>query len=284
MKTQIKSLIIICTLGFVGVLNANATLSYKTSCIAGTLQEQNNAKSENLNSTGFVFNEDADAAINYQMEAQLASRLIADNEEAKTIQMLIDRGIFVSNDKTASFVSEANFENLNSSEFDFNTGTEIDNQLDAKLITKLIADNEEAKTIQKLIDEGFLASNDEIASFVGEVTLKNLNSAEFIYNTDTEVDYQIEAQLITKSIADNEEAKTMQMLIDRGLFLSNDEIVAFAGEANFENLNSVESDFNTDAEIDYQLEAQLITKSIADNEEAKTIQKLIDEGKLAENK
>jgi hypothetical protein len=159
MKTKIKSLIIICTLGLVGVLNANATLSYKTSCIAGTLEEQTSTKSENLNSTGFVLNEDADAAIDYQLEAQLVSKSIADNEEAETIQMLIDRGIFVSNDETASFVGESNLENLSSAEFDFSTDVKIDNQLDAQLITKLIADNEEAKTIQKLIDEGKLVEN-----------------------------------------------------------------------------------------------------------------------------
>jgi hypothetical protein len=73
--------------------------------------------------------------------------------------MLIYRGIFVSNDETASFVDESNLENLNSAEFDFSTDVKIDNQLDAQLITKLIADNEEAKTIQKLIDEGKLVEN-----------------------------------------------------------------------------------------------------------------------------
>lgn len=156
MKTKIRSLIIICTLGLVGVLNANATLSYKTSCIAGTLEEQNYTKSENLNSTGFVLTEDTDAAIDYQMEAQLVTKWIADNEEAETIQMLIDRGVFVSNNETAFFASEANLENLNSEEFDFSTDAEIDNQLDAQLITKLIADNEEAKTIKMLIDSGKL--------------------------------------------------------------------------------------------------------------------------------
>ena len=66
------------------------------------------------------------------------------------------------------------------------------------------------------------------------------------------------------------------MLIDRGILVSNDETDSFADEANLENLNSVEFDF--------QLEALLITRLIADNEEAKTIQKLIDEGKLVENK
>jgi len=159
MKTKIKSLIIICTLGLVGVLNANATLSYKTSCVAGTLEEQNYTKSENLNSSGFVLTEDADAIFDYQLEAQLVSKSIADNEEAKTIQMLIDRGIFVPNEEMISFADGANLENLNSAEFDFNSSAEIDYQLEAQLITKLIADNEEAKTIEKLIDEGKLVEN-----------------------------------------------------------------------------------------------------------------------------
>jgi len=216
MKTKIGSLIIICTLGLVGVLNANAALSYKTSCIVETLEEQNITKFESLNSAEFVFNEDADAAIDFQMEAQLVTKWIADNEEAETIQMLIDRGIFVSNDVTAFFASEARSENLNSAEFDFSTDAEIDNQLDAQLITKLIADNEEAETIQMLIDRGIIVSNDETDSFASEARSENLNSAEFDFNAETEIDYQLEAQLITKLIADNEEAKTIQMLIDRG--------------------------------------------------------------------
>lgn len=159
MKTKIRSLIIICTLGLIGVLNANATSSYKTSGIAGNKEEQNNAKSECLNSAEFVFNEDADIEIDYQLEAQLITKLIADNEEAKTIQMLIDRGILVSNQETDSFATEAKSENLNSAEFDFNTDAEFDYQTEARIITKWIADKEEAKAIQKLIDEGKLAEN-----------------------------------------------------------------------------------------------------------------------------
>jgi hypothetical protein len=157
MKTKIKSLIIICALGLVGVLNANATLSYKTSCVAGTLEELNNSKSENLNSGEFVFN--ADASIDYQMEAQLVTKWIADNEEAETIQMLINRGLFVSNEEAATFAGEAKSENLNSAELEFNADASIDYQMEAQLITKRIADMEEAKTIQKLIDEGRLAEN-----------------------------------------------------------------------------------------------------------------------------
>jgi hypothetical protein len=51
-----------------------------------------------------------------------------------------------------------------------------------------------------------------------------------------------------------------------------------------ENLNSSEFGFNADAEIDYQKEAQLITKRVVDNEEAKVIRQLIGEEKLAENR
>ena len=162
MKTQIKSLIIICTLGLVGVLNANAALSYKTSCIVETLEEQNITKFESLNSAEFVFNKDADVAIDYQMEAQLVTKWIADNEEAETIQMLIDRGIIVSNEEMGSFAGEAKSENLNSAEFVFNEDADaaIDYQKEAQLVIKWIADKEEAKVVQKLIDEGKLAENE----------------------------------------------------------------------------------------------------------------------------
>jgi hypothetical protein len=159
MKTKVRSLIIICTLGLVGVLNANATLSYRTSCIAGTQGEQNYAKSENLNSAEFVFNEDTE--FDYQKEAQLLTKWAADNEEAKTIQMLNDKGIFVSNEEKDSFDGEAKSENLNSAEFVFDKDTTaaIDYQKEAQSLTKWVADKEEAKTIQKLIDEGKLAEN-----------------------------------------------------------------------------------------------------------------------------
>jgi len=74
-------------------------------------------------------------------------------------------------------------------------------------------------------------------------------------------------------------------LIDRWIIVSNEEMGSFAGEAKSENLNSAEFVFNEDADaaIDYQKEAQLVSKWIADKEEAKVVQKLIDEGKLAEN-
>jgi len=228
MKTKIRSLITICALGVVGVLNANAALSYNTSIAGRTLEDTKNVKFENFNSSEFFLNEEADDAFDFQKEAQQLTKWVADNEEAKTIKMLIDKGVFVSNEDQASFADEAKSENLNSSEFVFNE------------------------------------------------------------DADVLIDYQEEAQLVTKWIADNEEAKTIQMLIDKGIFVSNEEQVAFADEAKSENLNSSEFDFNEDVDadvaIDYQKEAQLVTNWIADQEEAKTIQKLIDEGKLAENK
>ncbi len=157
MKTKIKSLIIICTLGLVGVLNANAALSYKTSGIGATLEEAKSVKFENLNASEFIF--DANAAIDYQKEAQLVTNWVADKEEAKAVQKLIDDGIFGSNQETASYAGEAKSVNLNASEFIFDANAAIDYQKEAQLVTKWIADQEEAKTIQKLIDEGKLAEN-----------------------------------------------------------------------------------------------------------------------------
>lgn len=151
MKTKIKSLILICAIGLVGVLNANAASSYNTSCITGTLKEQN-LRFENLNSAEFIFSEDADAEIDYQKEAQLVTKWVADKAEARTIQMLFDNLIFVANEETGSLVGEEEFENLNSAEFGFNADAAIDYQKEARLVTKWIADKEEAKVVQKLID------------------------------------------------------------------------------------------------------------------------------------
>ena len=219
MKTKIRSLIIICSLGIVGVLNANAALGFKTSCVGEAQEDAKNVKVENLNSSEFIFT--ADAAFDYQKEAQLVTKWAADNEEAKTIQMLIDKGIFLSNEENDSFTSEAKSANLNSSEFIFDADAEIDYQKEAQLITKLVADNEEAKTIQMLIDKGIFVSNEEAASFAGEAKSVNLDSSEFVFNEDSKIDFQREAQLITKLIADKEEAKAIQKLIDEGKLAEN---------------------------------------------------------------
>ncbi|BBE18543.1 hypothetical protein AQPE_2705 [Aquipluma nitroreducens] len=158
MKTKITSLIIICTLGLVGVLNANAALSNKNSSIGA---EVINVKLENLNSSEFVFNDNADATIDYRKEAQLVTKWVADLEEAKAVQKLIDEGVFGSNQKMTTCAGEAKSENPNASEFIFNEDADaaIDYRKEAQLVTKWIADREEAKVVQKLIDEGKLAEN-----------------------------------------------------------------------------------------------------------------------------
>jgi len=122
--------------------------------------------------------------------------------------------------------------------------------------------------------------NEKILSF------ENLNSSEFVFNEDvnTGIDYEKEAQLVTKWVADREEAKTVHMLIRKRRFGSNKETSSFAGKSQFENQNSFEFIFNDDATIDYQKEVQSLTKWVADNEEARVVQNLIDEGRLAENR
>ncbi len=159
MKTKITSLIIIFALGLVGVSNANAALSNKTLCVGATQAEAKNGYFENLNSSEFVFNEDADATVDYQKEAQLVTKWVADQEEAKAVQKLIDHGVFGSNYETASYAGEAKSENSSVSIFNEDADAAIDYQKEAQLVIKWIADQEEVKTIQKLIDEGKLAEN-----------------------------------------------------------------------------------------------------------------------------
>ena len=115
-----------------------------------------------------------------------------------------------------------------------------------------------------------------------------MNSSEFVFNENVSagIDFQKEAQLVTKWVADREEAKTIHMLVDKmfhGLRLGTS---SFASEAESVNQNSSEFIFNDDANanIDYEKEAQSLTKWVVDQEEAKVVQKLIDEGKLAENR
>lgn len=151
MKTNIKSLIIICTLGLVGVFNASAAISYNASGVA-EIREEQNLRFETLNSADFVFNTDASVGIDYQKEASMVIQWVADREEAKALQMLIDNLTVVSNEETASlFVGES--DSLNSGEFVYNEDKVIDYQKEARLLIKLIADNEEAKVVQQFIGE-----------------------------------------------------------------------------------------------------------------------------------
>ena len=151
MKTKIKSLILICTLGLVGVLNSNAASNYNTSSIAGALEEQN-LRIENLYTAEFAFNEDASARIDYQKEAQMVTKWVADREEAKAIQVLIDKSTLGLDEETSSFAGDA-------TEFVFNKDAKIDYQEEAQLLTKWVADNEEARVVKNLIEYGKLVEN-----------------------------------------------------------------------------------------------------------------------------
>lgn len=102
---------------------------------------------------------------------------------------------------------------------------------------------------------------------------------EFL-NEETTVDFRSEALLLTKWTADREEAKATQKLIEAGLsgLNENKETSETIATDNY-NLDS-----NNEAGVDYLKEAQLIARKVADNAEAKVIRKLVEEGKIAENK
>jgi hypothetical protein len=83
--------------------------------------------------------------------------------------------------------------------------------------------------------------------------------------TSESVDYQKEAQLITRALADREEAKAIQMIM-----------------SGRESQSRVKSDLILgDEEVDdYDLEASSILKSWADEAEVRAINKLVFEGKI----
>ncbi len=134
MKTKIRTLITVCVLGFVGVLNANATV----------LNSERVAKSESFR---FVMSEDFDANIDFQKEAQLVTKLVADREEAKATKQVIERNSGFAGEVSNSFENDVVIEN-NDDITDF--------RKEAQSVTKLIADREEDSTIQKLIGQGRL--------------------------------------------------------------------------------------------------------------------------------
>jgi hypothetical protein len=161
MKTKIRSLIIICALGIVGTLNTNATSSHNTSSATSALEEAKNVKIENLNSSGFVFTEDADSEIDYEKEAQLVTKWVADQKEAKAIQVLFNNLVPALDEVSGSLASGEEFEDLNSAEFVFTSDTNamVDYQKEAQVMTKWIADKQETKVIQKLIDSEKCSEN-----------------------------------------------------------------------------------------------------------------------------
>lgn len=135
MKTKTRTLIAVCILAFAGLLNANAA----TNLVEKNLASGNGATNFSaLN--GFEINE----AIDYQKEAQLVTRWIADMAEAKATQQIIER-----NDASAN----------QSEVFNTNNDEIIDFRKEAQLVTRTVADREEANAIQKLVTEGKLVEN-----------------------------------------------------------------------------------------------------------------------------
>lgn len=160
MKTKTRTLAAICILGFIGTISANAA-NYKNANNNVFIEEVKNTMNGLGNEDGgllllaekasletnfnveFLLNEDLDAKVDFQKEAQAVTRWIVDQEEAKVIKKLIDNGNFDISESVESPVYEV-------------TDTTIDLQKEAQLVTKWLADQEEAKLIKKLISEGKL--------------------------------------------------------------------------------------------------------------------------------
>jgi len=135
MKTKTRTLIAVCILAFAGILNANAAMN---------LDEKNLASGNGGMNFSALNGTEINEAIDYQKEAQLVTRWIADLAEAKAT-----RQIFETNDVFAG-QSEAFTEAEN----------EItDSRKEAQLVTRTVADREEANAIQKLVTEGKLVEN-----------------------------------------------------------------------------------------------------------------------------
>jgi hypothetical protein len=250
MKTKFRNIFTVSSLVFAGLLNANAAVNF----------EERNSGLINANESLTVLNEkiasfesELTGTIDYGKEAQMVTQWIADMAEAKATQKVIERGF------VAPIESINSFENENTNET-ANFGRE------ALLITKLIADKEEAKVIQKVMDKGFVAPVETANSFENEIGNENNNEI---------TDFGKEALLITKSIADNEEAKAIQKVMDRGFVAPVETTNSFENEVGNENSNET---------TNFGKEALLISKLIADKAEADTIQELVAEGKLIANK
>lgn len=133
MKTKIRTSLIICALGLIG-LTVNAS-NYRN--------EVNSINSANSGLAAYFLNEDAEAVIDFRVEAQMISKWVADQAEARAIHKLVEEGLW--------YNAEGN--GIDSSI----SSTEAESRKEANTVTKTIADNEEAKVMRKLVEEGKLA-------------------------------------------------------------------------------------------------------------------------------
>jgi len=163
MKTNIRTLVAICTLGFIAAINVNAA-NYRNADNNLVVEEVKSTKNElakadrsivestektsfesdvRFEAVQFLLNEDLDAKTDLQKEAQAVTKWIVDQEEARVFQKLI---------------TEGKFEKVEPVQFLLNNDLDakVDLQKEAQSVTKWIVDNEESKLTQKLIDEGKL--------------------------------------------------------------------------------------------------------------------------------
>jgi len=254
MKTKFRILIAVCTLAFIGVLNAKATVNFGENNSGLTRKNENLTV---LNEKIASFESDVNGSIDYQKEAQMVTRWIADMAEAKANQEVMERGFVEPTETSGSSENEVASEN--------NYAT-TDLAEEARFMIKSIADSEEAKAIERVMERGFVEPTETSGSS------ENAVGGE---NNDATTDLAIEAQLMIKSIADNEEAKAVQRVMERGFVEPVETFSSFENEVGNENI---------DATTDLAEEARFMIKLIADKEEAKAVQRLIAEGRLAENK
>jgi hypothetical protein len=253
MKTNFRILTTVFTLAFVGVLNANPTVNFGEKN-SGLFPGNENVSVLNENTASFE--SELNESIDYGMEAQLITHMIADMAEAKATQEVMERGFVTPNETFNSVENEVVTENSNET---------IDFGKEAQLITKLIADMAEAKAAQRVMEIGFVAPQETTNSVENEIATEN---------NDATIDFGKEAQLMIKLVADQAEAKAVQRVMERGFVTPQ------------ETTNSVENEIATesnDATIDFGKEALLITKLIADQEEAKAVQRVMERGFVTPN-
>lgn len=188
MKTRIRIFITVCILAFVGILNAKATTNSeeKNSGLIGS-KESLTVLNEQIG----LFENETNESIDYQKEAQMVNRWIIEMVEAKTTKKMIERSSVTLNETIHPFENEAEAES---------NDVITDLVQEAQLMTKLIADKEEAKAIQNMIERGFVDPNRTNDSFENELGFES-------------TDFDKEAQLMIKILADKEEAKVFQRLI-----------------------------------------------------------------------
>lgn len=147
MKTTIKSIIVICALGIIGMSNVQASVNRELSNSESTRTYQMSVEMSGKLAWLETTNSES---IDYQKEAQLVTRWIADMAEAKVTQQVIDRNAHISSEDHFLKSFRAAVDGVNAI---------TDFRKEAQLVTKAMADKAEVSAIQKLIDEGKIAEN-----------------------------------------------------------------------------------------------------------------------------